>query len=274
MHPVNEDVAWLYNNKYIVVKNQEVIPGHFLMCFESRDIAVNAVPGQFLHIRCNEGLDPVLRRPFSIHFIRQDKNLVYILYRVLGRGTSLLAKVKPGEKIDVLGPLGKGFTLPRKGEKVAVLGGGIGAAPLFFLLDEIRKEYHGEIDNVAVLLGAVNKDMIPGIHKITEMGFSVHIATDDGSCGFKGTVVDLYRQVAGKNQVQRVYACGPKPMLKALAAAVDPGIEAEISIEEYMGCGLGVCLSCVCKVKGYKGETVNAHVCTDGPVFELKKVLL
>lgn len=264
----------MYNNKYTIEKNQEIITGHYLMGFKSREIADNAVPGQFLHVKCSEGLDPILRRPLSIHFVEADKGLVYILYRVSGRGTSLLSKMKPGEQIDVLGPLGKGYTLPQKGESIAVLGGGIGAAPLFFLLSEIKKEYDSKLESVSVLLGAANGDMILGADKLAAMGFSVHIATDDGSRGFKGTVVDLYLQVASDNKPQRVYACGPKIMLKGLAAVVEPSIRTEISIEEYMGCGLGVCLSCVCKIRGPKGEPVNAHVCTDGPVFDLKRVII
>lgn len=269
------DVTAVYNQKYVVVRHEEVAAGHRLLCLEAPEIASLAVPGQFLHVRCSDGLDPILRRPLSIHYADRDRGRVCILYRVLGRGTSLLARRKPGEHVDLMGPLGRGYTLPAAGEKVAVIGGGVGAAPLFFLLGEIKKICGREAGGVTVFLGAPNKDLLPGAGQIREMGFPLEIATDDGSAGLKGTVVDLFVAAAGDKGYDRIYACGPLPMLRALAGVVGPKQEAEASVEEHMGCGVGACLSCACKVRaGGGGGFRYAHVCTEGPVFNLRELVL
>jgi len=264
----------VYNKNLNIIKNEEIMPGHRLLCLDAHDIARASSPGQFLHVRCSPTLDPLLRRPLSIHYADRVRGRVYILYRVAGRGTALLAGRKPGEYLDVVGPLGKGYTLPSPGRKVAVIGGGIGAAPLFFLLGEIKKIYSGEIENVKVFLGAATKEGLPGSEQINKMGFSLHIATDDGSRGFKGNVVELYQQVLGTVPIDSIYACGPLPMLKNLSAVVTPESKIEVSVEEKMACGVGACLSCICKVRQAAGEPMYAHVCKDGPVFKLRDLIL
>ncbi|MCL6611237.1 MAG: dihydroorotate dehydrogenase electron transfer subunit [Peptococcaceae bacterium] len=263
----------MFNKKYTIVKNEEVIPGHRLMCLNAPEIASRAAPGQFLHLRCGDGQDPILRRPLSIHFA--DRGRVYILYRIAGRGTSRLALMARGDIVDVMGPLGRGFTLPAPGERVAVVGGGIGAAPLFFLLKKIGKIYGKKKDMVRVFLGASTLAMVPGAAQIRKMGFPLDIAADDGSGDFKGTVVDMFRKEAKNLALDRVYACGPPPMIRALAGAVGPDPAVEVSVEERMGCGVGACLSCACKVRAGEGEGFGyARVCTDGPVFDLRKLVL
>ncbi|MFZ5649977.1 MAG: dihydroorotate dehydrogenase electron transfer subunit [Bacillota bacterium] len=264
----------MYSKKFMIKKNEEVIPGHRLMCLDAPEIAAAARPGQFLHIRCPGVYDPLLRRPLSVHFADRERGHVYALYRVAGKGTSLFAAMKPGDLLDVMGPLGNGYTLPGRGERVAVLGGGIGAAPLFFLLGEIKEIYSGEIENVEVLLGAATAAALPGVGQIRAMGFSTHIATDDGSEGFRGSVVELYKKLLGEKTAHSIYACGPLPMLMALSPLAARGARAEVSVEEIMGCGVGACLSCVCKVKSGAGEEFRyAHVCTDGPVFDLRELV-
>ncbi len=267
-------MAGVYNKKYPVVKHEETAPGQRLLCLDAPEIALGSAPGQFLHVRCSEGRDPLLRRPISIHFAEREGGRVCILYRVAGRGTSLLARVAPGDHVDVLGPLGRGYTLPSAGERVAVVGGGIGAAPLFFLLAEMRKYYGRYLDRVSVFLGAHTLEALPGAALIREMGYHLDIATDDGSGGFKGTVADLFREASGNRTFDRVYACGPPPMLRVLAAAVGPGPAVEVSVEERMGCGVGACLSCACRVRSAGGAVEYAHVCRDGPVFNLKDLVL
>jgi dihydroorotate dehydrogenase electron transfer subunit len=264
----------VFSDRYRVIKNEEVLPGHRLMGLQAPEVARAAVPGQFLHVRCTDTHDPLLRRPISVHYADGDRGEVYILYRVAGKGTGLLSKVRKGDFVEVLGPLGKGFTLPQKGEPAAVLGGGIGIAPLFFLLAQIKKIYGNETAAVSAFLGAATAAAIPALDLIREMGFAVHTATDDGSMGFKGNAVDLLAKVSGGRHPARVYACGPLPMLKSLARALGDHPLAQVSVEEHMGCGVGACLSCICKVKE-KGEAYRyAHVCRDGPVFSLRELVL
>ncbi|MFZ5633138.1 MAG: dihydroorotate dehydrogenase electron transfer subunit [Bacillota bacterium] len=264
----------MYNKKYLIIKQEELAPGHRLMCLDAPEIAYLAAPGQFLHVLCADGQDPLLRRPLSVHFADRERGRVYILYRVAGRGTAFLARRTAGDFADVMGPLGRGYTLPGCGERVAVVGGGIGAAPLFFLLGEIKKIYGGNTGGVSVFLGAATADALPWARWVRDMGFPLQIATGDGSAGFAGTVIDLLRE-RGDRQFDRVYACGPLPMVKELAAAVGPGPEVEVSIEERMGCGVGACLSCVCKVRAGEEDAFRyAHVCKDGPVFNLRELVL
>lgn len=259
----------MYNKNTAIIKNDEVMPGHRLLCLDSPDIARAASPGQFLHVRCSQTLDPLLRRPLSIHYADRERGRIYILYRVAGRGTALLAGMRPGDRLDVMGPLGKGYTLPSPGQRVAVIGGGIGVAPLFFLLNEIKGIYSGQMENVWVFLGAATQEVLPAT-QVRARGFSPYIATDDGSEGYKGSVIELYKEIMGTKTVNRIYACGPLPMLKSLFPLVGPDTEAEVSMEEKMGCGVGACLSCVCKVRESVGESRYAHVCKDGPVFNIR----
>lgn len=240
------------------------------MCLEAPEIASKAVPGQFLHVRCADLQDPVLRRPLSIHFADPERGLAYVLYRVSGRGTALLARKKPGDHVDVMGPLGRGYTIPAPGVSAAVIAGGIGIAPLFFLLGEIKKVYAGGTNSVPVFLGAATSGALLAAGQVRDMGFPLYIATDDGSTSYKGTVLELFKKEAGWRAFDRVYACGPLPMLKGLAEYVGPGPEIEVSVEERMGCGVGACLSCACRATsgGY------AHVCKDGPVFNLRDIII
>ena len=263
----------MVNKHFIIMKNEEVVPGHRLMGIHAPEIAAQAVPGQFLHVRCRDGQDSMLRRPLSIHFVDKDKGFVYILYRIQGKGTTLLSGMNPGDSLDVIGPLGHGYTLPEAEERVAVVGGGIGTAPLFFLLEEIRKRTMGELDKVSVYFGVTTLSMLPGIDRVKAMGYPLHIATDDGTGDFKGTVIDLLMGSVGVSGVDRIYACGPMPMIKSLAGAVGPQVNAEVSVEALMGCGVGACLSCACSVKSGEG-TRYAHACTDGPVFDLRELVL
>ena len=260
----------MYSKKFCILEQEEVIPGHRLMCLDAPEVAARAVPGQFLHVRCGDGHDPLLRRPLSIHQVNRETGRVYILYRLAGRGTSLLARLRPGDLLDIMGPLGRGYTLPEAGESVAVLGGGIGAAPLFFLLSEIKRTTGG-VNKVTVFLGASSADTLPGAEQVRAMGYRLFTATNDGSEGYKGNVIELAEDVLKNKILDRVYACGPAPLLKSLSGMVAAGVRVEVSAEERMGCGVGACLSCICKVRGEGPEGYSyAHVCKDGPVFNLR----
>lgn len=272
----------IHCKKYKMVQNEEIVPGHRLMCLHAPEIAAGAEPGQFLHIRCGDSTDPLLRRPISIHRVRRDQGLLYIFYRVTGRGTTLLATKRAGEEIDVLGPLGKGFELPGPGERVAVVGGGIGAAPLFFLVDEITADMHNDERKettarqwVDFYLGAATGSLLPPGDSLPDRVARVHLATDDGSAGYHGTVTGLLQQhLDHRAPIDRIYACGPLPMLRAVGElAKNKSIFCQVSLEERMGCGVGACLSCACKIKNTAGEGFTyKHACSDGPVFNSGEV--
>jgi len=249
-------------------------------------------PGQFLHIRIEDSFDPLLRRPLSIHdavWQKRSKNgrkkhAVRILYEVVGKGTALLAEKRPLTQIDVLGPLGRGFDLKKIGGSrcVYIVAGGMGVAPLFFVarrLREGRKEKATGL-KIVVLIGGRNKDHIIREKEFKDLGCEVHAATEDGSKGFKGRVTDLLKTLlppatdgavpaAGQEGAPVICACGPKAMLAAVAAlAQQRGLAAQVSLEEFMGCGLGACLGCVIRtVSGYR------RICHDGPVFNAEEII-
>jgi dihydroorotate dehydrogenase electron transfer subunit len=226
--------------------------------------------GQFLHVRVNNGLYPLLRRPLSLHEINPDKGIVGLLFQVRGVGTELLSQKKAGEKIDVMGPLGKGFNLDFPGEKAVLVGGGIGIAPLYPLADRLVAS--GK--RVTALIGNRSAESVLAVDKFTAIGCQVQVSTNDGTKGLKGYVTELLEEYLMKTAADYVYACGPGPMLaeieKSCAKRQIPG---QVSLEEYMGCGVGACLSCACEREGVDDQKY-LKVCTDGPVFTLGEVKL
>ncbi|ACV63162.1 oxidoreductase FAD/NAD(P)-binding domain protein [Desulfofarcimen acetoxidans DSM 771] len=260
----------------LVIKQERVGPGLYFMELQAPEIARKAVPGQFVHMQVSRELEPLLRRPFSIYNADQDKGRLELLYQVVGKGTEILSKAAPGQNLSVLGPLGRGFVLPEKGQKVMVVGGGIGIAPLVFLLKELAA---GGI-SAEVYLGARTKTCLPSLSQVGSMGFQPKVASDDGTIGYHGQITALLERDMADTAIaflkpDMAYACGPKPMLKSLARLLlAKHIPFQVSLEEHMGCGVGACLSCACKIKANNQEGyLYRHVCVNGPVFPGEEVV-
>ncbi|AEG14871.1 Dihydroorotate dehydrogenase, electron transfer subunit, iron-sulfur cluster binding domain protein [Desulfofundulus kuznetsovii DSM 6115] len=248
-----------------IVQQEQVGPGQYRLTLYAPVIASCAVPGQFVYIRCTGSLDPMLRRPLSIHGVNRRKGEVLFLYQVVGRGTALLAAKRNGEQLAVMGPLGRGFTLPEPGQRVVLVGGGIGVAPLVFLGHELVQRKN----QVCLLVGARSAHQLPVGKEGYTAPFELAVATDDGSCGHHGPVTDLLEKILAGEGADMVYACGPRHMLRQTASLLARfGVPGEFSLEERMGCGVGACLSCVCKTAGKGGEPFRyRRVCVEGPVF-------
>ncbi|PKM81696.1 MAG: dihydroorotate dehydrogenase electron transfer subunit [Firmicutes bacterium HGW-Firmicutes-14] len=268
-----------YSGLAEVVKNQKVGPEHFLMEVFSPELVREAKPGQFAHVRCTNQMDPLLRRPISLHEINHKKGSVSLLYQVVGRGTRLLSGMQAGGEIDIMGPLGNGFNIPEGARKVLIVGGGIGAAPLFPLIIELEERHIEQ----TVLLGARTTDDIIGYGHLAALGIRTEVATDDGSMGYKGFVTELAeKHVKDPAGPDYFFACGPNPMLRELIKLTRvSGLQGQVSLEEYMGCGVGACLACVCKTTAGgvndpedKNEFEYKKVCTEGPVFDAGEVIL
>jgi dihydroorotate dehydrogenase electron transfer subunit len=250
-------------------------PDVYLLGFNSSYLAKEAKPGQFIHIKIDNKVT-ILRRPFSIHKINGDT--IYILFRVRGRGTKLLSQYKAGDILDIIGPLGRGFEIspqstvhsPRINILVA---GGMGVAPLVFLAEELdhRPQTTDHSKNL-ILLGAKRKKEILAEGEFRKLKFETHIATDDGSRGFKGSIVNLLKKTLATMDYRlstNIYACGPKEMFYEIAKIIKGHrrVNCQVSFEQFMGCGLGVCCGCIIRTKtGYK------KVCKDGPVFDIKQI--
>ena len=257
-----------------VIQNKQVIQGHYRMALDAPAIAEQAKPGQFLHVSCGSTHDPLLRRPISIHALDRNTGMVSILYRVAGKGTALLAERKAGDIINIIGPLGNGFTMPKCDRKVFVVSGGIGIVPLYFLLQELA----GFGIKATVFQGASTSELILLEDEIKKLGHTVIIATDDGTKGFHGSVTELFENYLREGRVgqgtSRAYACGAFGMQRNLSEITARwGIPCEVALEERMGCGVGACLSCACKVKNEDGGSTYRRVCREGPVFPSGKVI-
>jgi len=218
---------------------------------------VRPAPGQFYLLRASETLDPLLRRPFSI--LRWNDEYLEFLIRLKGRGTMLLRNMRPGDGIDVMGPLGKGYPEPSNGETPVLIAGGVGIASLYPLIEDLGSGAH-------LFYGAVNAAELYLLDDIKRLTRNLHVSTDDGSMGFKGNAVERLAESLEDLVVTDpvVYACGPEGMTSALVKVLnDMGIPGYVSLEERMACGIGACLGCVIRtVQGYK------RVCKEGPVFK------
>ena len=221
------------------------------------------VPGQFAEIRIDGSTTTFLRRPISIHYVDKEKNEVWFLVQLVGDGTRHLATVKQGDLVNIVLPLGNGYTMPQNSDlKPLLVGGGVGTAPMLMLGSELAKMGC----KPTFLLGARSANDLLQLEEFKKLG-DVYTTTEDGSMGEKGYVTQ--HSILNAAQFDMIYTCGPKPMMMAVAKyAKANDIECEVSLENTMACGVGACLCCV-------ENTDEGHlcVCKDGPVFNIKKLL-
>jgi dihydroorotate dehydrogenase electron transfer subunit len=255
-----------YQQKAEIVRTEKLTGDIYRFTVKAPDIAAGSSPGQFVMVQAREGMDPLLRRPFSIHQVAAE-GLLQILFKVVGKGTQALANLQAGQQMDILGPLGRGFSHNTVNEHYLV-GGGIGIAPLLFLAKKILTK--NEPSTIKVLLGArTEEEIITLVEDFESMGLTVQAATEDGSLGKQGLVTDLMTPLLNENQAM-VYACGPHPMLRALVGVCrDKGWACQVSLETVMACGLAACLGCAVLRADMNGYV---HVCKDGPVFNADEV--
>lgn len=246
-----------------VVSQKEIAPAIFDMWLHT-ELAKGAVPGQFICLYTNDK-STLLPRPISICEVDKEKDLLRIVYRVAGKGTAEFSGYQAGDEVAILGTLGNGFPYEKaEGKKVFLMGGGIGIPPMLELAKEMQAEKQ-------IVVGY--RDDKTFLKEDLEKYGSVYIASEDGSVGTKGNVMDAIRENA--LSADMIFACGPMPMLRAIKRyAEETGIPAYISLEERMACGVGACLGCVAKTKevDHHSHVHNARICTDGPVFEAGEV--
>lgn len=264
----------------MVVSNNEVSPGYRLVRLTAPKAILEAKPGQFVMVRVQDGIDPLLRRPFGIFDVgcftpeypdAPRQHYLEILYKIVGKGTGILSTLHSRDYVDVLGPLGSGFEGgDHKTEKLLV-GGGFGLAPLYFFARQLAGT-----SPVKVFIGGKRKEDVLCVTEFERLGIDTYVATDDGTLGTRGLVTRVLEEqlVAGTGQ-RSVFACGPEPMLKAVAALCrQHGVGCQVSLEANMACGVGACLGCVTKGSSHTDTTPDYRcVCKDGPVFEAKELL-
>lgn len=245
-----------------IIRQDNIATDIFSMVLDAKEIAENAKPGQFIDLYSKDG-SKLLPRPISICEIDKTNGTLRIVYRIAGQGTKEFSKLKAGDDIEILGPLGNGFTL--RDRKAILIGGGIGIPPMLQLAKNLNCEK-------SIVLGFRDEEFLSDEFK--PYG-EVYMSSDSGKIGVKGTVMDAIKEYAITGDV--IYACGPTPMLRAIREyAISNGIEAQISLEEKMACGIGACLACVCKSKDIDDHSKvnNKRICKDGPVFFAEEVEL
>lgn len=246
-----------------VISQKEIAPGIFDMWIAT-DLAEQAKPGQFICVYPRNA-STLLPRPISICEVAEDKKALRIVYRIAGQGTTEFSAYQAGESIAILGTLGNGFPVEQaEGKKVFLMGGGIGIPPMLQLAKEMQAEKQ-------IVVGYRDNKLF--LKEDLEQHGTVYVATEDGSAGTKGNVMDAIAQQG--LEADMIFACGPMPMLRAIKKyAAEHNITAYISLEEHMACGVGACLGCVVKTKevDHHSHVHNARICTDGPVFEAEEV--
>lgn len=246
-----------------IISQTSLAEGIFDMTLQAEEIAAQAKPGQFISVYVNDK-SKILPRPISICGINKEEGTLRIVYRIAGEGTKQLSGYQPGETVEILGPLGNGFSM--KKEQAVLIGGGIGIPPMLELAKQLDCEK-------TIVLGYRDSQLF--LKEEFEPYGNVVISTEDGSVGTRGNVIDAIKEQGVEGTI--IYACGPTPMLRGIKAyAMEQEIEAQISLEERMACGIGACLGCVCQSKDidHHSHVHNKRVCKDGPVFDAREVEL
>ena len=237
------------------------------------EIGERVRPGQFVNVKCGEGRANILRRPFSVYRVHKRggwASTIELVFDLQGPGTNYLSQLRGHAMVDLIGPLGRGFALPKRRAHCLLVGGGIGAAPLFFLADELRNDGH----RVDVILGARDSGLLLNAIDARRLASVCRITTEDGSAGDTGRVTDILSETIERCETEAVYTCGPHPMLDAVTrVCAEHRVPVQVAVEELMACGYGVCMTCVMPIrrpnkgKDAADDIVYARSCTEGPIF-------
>lgn len=254
-----------YKETAVILEQREISDQIYSLWLHADDIVREARPGQFVSVYCRDE-SRLLPRPISICELDKESGRLRLVYRAVGAGTQEFSGYGPGETLELVGPLGNGFPLDKGYEKPLLIGGGIGVPPMV----ELAKWLPGD---KAIVSGYRNGDLF--LKEELSRNAALYVATEDGSAGTKGNVLDAVRE--NRIEADAIFACGPAPMLRALKAyAAEQGIDCYLSLEERMACGIGACLACVCTSKDVDAHTnvKNKRICKDGPVFAAEEIEL
>ncbi|MCL2503123.1 MAG: dihydroorotate dehydrogenase electron transfer subunit [Coriobacteriia bacterium] len=249
--------------KVRITEHEQLADGIWRLLLQAPRCAATILPGQFVHLRITRADDHVLRRPFSVHRVRG--RCIEILYQVVGRGTGLLSALPVGEeRMDIVGPLGKGWQIPTHAKSLLLVGGGLGAAPLGMLAEQLASQGR----HVEVALGGASADRLIALELFRRLADRVEVATDDGSLGHQGFVTVLAERMLAEAGFDAVFCCGPEPMQRLVARhAKTLGVPCQASLERLMACGIGACFSCIVPTR-----SGQMRACVDGPVFDAEEV--
>lgn len=261
----------LYNEKAPILFNEEAGAGIWIMTLEAPEIAAHALPGQFVHTRIPGMEGHILRRPFGVYEAYPEEGTIDIMYQVLGFGTEHMTTLEPGDEVEVIGPVGRGWQPPQGCGKALLVAGGVGSAPIHPLVCQLKAQGA----DVTAILGAQTEEALVARRRFGKaLGCEPLCSTDDGSFGRAGFCTPLVQEAldeaaAAGEPFDYVACCGPEPLMKIVARmAADAGVLCEVSLEKRMACGVGACLSCVVDTTAGK-----KRACVDGPVFPSTEVV-
>jgi dihydroorotate dehydrogenase electron transfer subunit len=259
----------MFQQQAKVLWNKKIGPAYYKIGLTCSRRYASAKPGQFVMLRFAGNTDPLLRRPFSIHSQVVSNGVtegLELLYKVVGKATMILALQKPGDMIDVLGPLGSSFIIPRQAGRIYAAAGGIGVAPMVFLMSDLRQK-NVDLGNSRIFLGGRTKEDLLCSNDFIRLGVSIHTTTDDGSAGDQCLVTHPLEEAVAHSVPDIVVACGPMDMLACVVGIAEKyDVPCQVSIETMMACGMGACLGCA--VESRTDPDHYLHACLDGPVFD------
>ncbi len=266
------------NHKTIILSNQEIAPGYYRMRILAPEYQQLATPGQFVMFRVQHTFLPLLRRPFGIFRVgfmpadcdaMPEKEFIEIIYKVVGSGTEIMQELHQGDRIELLGPLGRGFETGDPAEEKILVGGGIGLVPLYMLAEKLV-----QTSKVRLLMGGRTRDDIITVTEFERLGVETYVSTEDGSLGEQGLVTSVLEQKLAAQPKAAVFACGPMPMIDAVQKiCAGYSTSLQVSLEALMACGVGACLGCVVKGAGHSdAEPRYLCSCKQGPVFRAEQL--
>lgn len=257
-----------FQEKAPILANRRIRGEYFQVDVKAPEIVPEVMPGQFVHVQLPALDHHILRRPFSIYRVDTESTVLSVIYKVVGEGTAHLSTLSPGVELDLLGPLGHGFSIPTADRKPIIVAGGYGCAATYLLARACR------VPPICLIGGRSSGDLLL-MDEFSRLGCDVRVSTDDGSCGHHGLVTDLLQEVLLGEKCPWVSACGPNPMLRAVTGIVlAAGLDAEISLDHVMCCGVGACFACVVKLKADNSDGWEyVRTCRNGPVFKASDVV-
>jgi len=261
-----------------ILSNEEIQKEFFLMKVKLTSSFDDPLPGQFVMIRIAGLNDPFLSRPISIYsFSRRNNSCsIELLYRVIGKGTQILAGLIKTSQVEIHGPLGGSFEIDESKKQIIFIAGGIGIAPLSLLAEHLGRIGCSSKQAMSFYLGAQTADAIVGLDKINKLCYQIQVCTDDGSVGRKSLVTDAFQKDMKIYPVENtiIYTCGPKAMVKALSKILNgTKFQCQASLEERMACGTGACMGCAVAIRDNEGYLAYKRVCADGPVFDIRQIV-
>jgi dihydroorotate dehydrogenase electron transfer subunit len=261
-----------------ILSNEEIQKEFFLMKVKLASSFDDPLPGQFIMIRIAGLNDPFLSRPISIYSFSRGKNCcsIELLYRVVGKGTQILAGLIKSSQVEIHGPLGGSFEIPNDKKQIIFIAGGIGIAPLSLLAEHLGHNGCSSKESISFYLGAQTADAIVGLNKLQKLCYNIQVCTNDGSLGRKGLVTEAFQKDMKKypQAFTMIYTCGPKAMVRALSKILSGSkFQCQASLEERMACGTGACMGCAVAIKDNKGNLTYKRVCADGPVFDIGQIV-